>query len=82
MNHGRPRTPWEEIPRWVPVISTATFARNRRACRHADGAEAARVIFRSVLWRALELWASRHHDHDQEIAAGAAGQKGNSSCRG
>src|SRR5882757_5106153 len=44
-------------PRWVPVISTATFASNGAHVGTQAAAEAARVIFRFGLWpAALELW--------------------------
>src|SRR5712671_6632999 len=44
-------------PRWVPVISTATFASNGAHVGTQAAAEAARVIFRFGLWPAgLELW--------------------------
>ncbi len=44
-------------PRWVPAISTATFASNGAHVGTQAAAEAARVIFRFGLWpAALELW--------------------------
>jgi CO/xanthine dehydrogenase Mo-binding subunit len=44
-------------PRWVPVISTATFASNGAHVGTQAAAEAARVVFRFGLWpAALELW--------------------------
>jgi CO/xanthine dehydrogenase Mo-binding subunit len=44
-------------PRWVPVISTATYASNGAHVGTQAAAEAARVIFRFGLWpAALELW--------------------------
>src|SRR5258705_3077608 len=44
-------------PRWVPVISTATFASNGAHVGTQAAAEAARVIFRFGLWpAALDLW--------------------------
>jgi CO/xanthine dehydrogenase Mo-binding subunit len=44
-------------PRWVPAISSATFASNGAHVGTQAAAEAARVIFRFGLWpAALELW--------------------------
>ncbi len=44
-------------PRWVPAISTATFASNGAHVGTQAAAEAARVIFRFGLWpAALDLW--------------------------
>jgi CO/xanthine dehydrogenase Mo-binding subunit len=44
-------------PRWVPVISTPTFASNGAHVGTQAAAEAARVIFRFGLWpAALDLW--------------------------
>jgi len=44
-------------PRWVPAISTATFASNGAHVGTQAAAEAARAIFRFGLWpAALELW--------------------------
>src|SRR5258705_737672 len=44
-------------PRWVPAISSATFASNGAHVDTQAAAEAARVIFRFGLWpAALELW--------------------------
>jgi len=44
-------------PRWVPAISTATFASNGAHVGTQAAAEAARVIFRFGLWpAALALW--------------------------
>jgi CO/xanthine dehydrogenase Mo-binding subunit len=44
-------------PRWVPAISTATFASNGAHVGTQAAAEAARIIFRFGLWpAALELW--------------------------
>jgi CO/xanthine dehydrogenase Mo-binding subunit len=44
-------------PRWVPAISTATFASNGTHVGTQAAAEAARVIFRFGLWpAALDLW--------------------------
>ncbi|MGC1357428.1 MAG: molybdopterin cofactor-binding domain-containing protein, partial [Xanthobacteraceae bacterium] len=46
-----------ENPRWVPAISTATFASNGAHVGTQAAAEAARVIFRFGLWpAALDLW--------------------------
>jgi len=48
----------EKNPRWVPVISTATFASNGAHVGTQAAAEAARVIFRFGLWpAALDLWS-------------------------
>ena len=45
-------------PRWVPAISTPTFASNGAHVGTQAAAEAARVIFRFGLWpAALDLWA-------------------------
>ncbi len=44
-------------PRWVPAISTATFASNGAHVGTQAAAEAARTIFRFGLWpAALDLW--------------------------
>jgi CO/xanthine dehydrogenase Mo-binding subunit len=44
-------------PRWVPAISSATFASNGAHVGTQAAAEAARVIFRFGLWpAALDLW--------------------------
>ncbi len=44
-------------PRWVPAISTATFASNGAHVGTQAAAEAARVIFHFGLWpAALDLW--------------------------
>jgi CO/xanthine dehydrogenase Mo-binding subunit len=44
-------------PRWVPAISTATFASNGAHVGTQPAGEAARVIFRFGLWpAALDLW--------------------------
>jgi CO/xanthine dehydrogenase Mo-binding subunit len=44
-------------PRWVPVISTATFASNGAHVGTQAASEAARVVFRFGLWpAALDLW--------------------------
>jgi CO/xanthine dehydrogenase Mo-binding subunit len=44
-------------PRWVPAISTPTFASNGAHVGTQAAAEAARVIFRFGLWpAALDLW--------------------------
>jgi CO/xanthine dehydrogenase Mo-binding subunit len=44
-------------PRWVPLISTPTFASNGAHVGTQAAAEAARVIFRFGLWpAALDLW--------------------------
>src|SRR6267142_2424735 len=44
-------------PRWVPAISSATFASNGAHVGTRAAAEAARVIFRFGLWpAALDLW--------------------------
>jgi CO/xanthine dehydrogenase Mo-binding subunit len=44
-------------PRWVPAISSATFASNGAHIGTQAAAEAARVIFRFGLWpAALDLW--------------------------
>jgi len=44
-------------PRWVPAISTATFASNGTHVGTQAAAEAARFIFRFGLWpAALDLW--------------------------
>jgi CO/xanthine dehydrogenase Mo-binding subunit len=44
-------------PRWVPAISTATFASNGARVGTQAAGEAARVIFRFGLWpAALDLW--------------------------
>jgi CO/xanthine dehydrogenase Mo-binding subunit len=46
----------ERNPRWVPAISSATFASIGAVMTHS-AAEAARVVFRFGLWpAALELW--------------------------
>jgi CO/xanthine dehydrogenase Mo-binding subunit len=46
----------ERNPRWVPTISSATFASTGAVMTHST-AEAARVVFRFGLWpAALELW--------------------------
>ena len=47
----------EKNPRWVPAISTATFASIGAHVGTQAAAEAARVIFRFGLWpAALDLW--------------------------
>jgi CO/xanthine dehydrogenase Mo-binding subunit len=47
----------EKNPRWVPAISSATFASNGAHVGTQAAAEAARVIFRFGLWpAALDLW--------------------------
>src|SRR6266852_4274358 len=46
-----------KTPRWVPAISSATFASNGAHVGTQAAAEAARVIFRFGLWpAALDLW--------------------------
>ena len=48
----------ERNPRWVPTISSATFASSGAHVMTHAAAEAARVVFRFGLWpAALELWS-------------------------
>ena len=48
----------ERNPRWVPAISSATFASIGAHVRTHAAAEAARIVFRFGLWpAALELWS-------------------------
>jgi CO/xanthine dehydrogenase Mo-binding subunit len=64
-------------PRWVPVISTATFASNGAHVGTQAAAEAARVIFRFGLWpAALELWGVAPTDPRAKEFAAARWQDG------
>src|SRR5712671_1357474 len=64
-------------PRWVPVISTATFASNGAHVGTQAAAEAARVIFRFGLWpAALELWGIAPTDPRTKEFAAARWQNG------
>ena len=64
-------------PRWVPVISTATFASNGAHVGTKAAAEAARVIFRFGLWpAALDLWGIAPADPRAKEWAAARWQAG------
>src|SRR4029078_11854813 len=61
--HGLTRPVGITNPRWVPAISSATFASIGAYIMTHAAAEAARVIFRFGLWpAALELWGIASKD--------------------
>jgi CO/xanthine dehydrogenase Mo-binding subunit len=69
-------------PRWVPAISSATFASNGAHVGTQAAAEAARVIFRFGLWpAALDLWVSRRPIQRPSNGRRRAGKTDTCKCR-